>query len=287
MSDEEFEFQLRRVRVHIRTKTTSALDDAKKLTEQYPSESNAWRALAYAHEVEKNYTGAIQALTRGIQCDPEQALVHFDRGQTNFYMSNWDDAVADFSRALVLCDKQSIDFFRQELHFMRAEALIQLGKLADALLDLAHLPEDYEFITTDWRTKAELLALCAAAITPENDGRYNGPPIEPEDSEDKWQLPDEPSEAETALAAKLGPEGLAKADASLLKYTVTRRHKVARVLIDAIEADDLHPNDAAVEVYLRRLIGLADKGLIEVFGNIRRPRYGEVALPEQDEPSPA
>lgn len=282
MSNEELEAQLVRIRARIRAKNPLALDEAKKLTEQYPNESETWRVLAQAYEIDENYPAAIHALTVGLQCNPERVLLRIERGQNNVIVMDLGEAVADFSEALLLCDKQNAHWYKRDVHFQRAEALIQLGKKAEALADLACIPEDYEFITTEWRTKTELLALCADAITPENDGRYTGPPEQPDENEDKWELPDKPSEAEKALAAKLGPEGLAKADASLLKWIPKGSRKVARILGDAIEADDLHPNDAAVEVYLRRLIGLADKELIEVFGNIRRPRWSEVALPEKD-----
>jgi len=279
---EHFIMQKRRVQKLLRTNDLSATNEAKKLTEEYPNESDSWRTLAHAYEVEENYPAVFQAYAQAIQCEPGRVIFFVELAQNHLLLANYEQAITDCSHGLGLPEEERSESFRWELYLLRAEALFQLGRKAEALADLTHVPDKFSYWTIEKRSREALLALCADAVTPENDGRYIEAPGDPEIADEKWQLPEEPSEEETALAAKLGPEGLAKADASLLNWIPKGSRKVARVLMDAIEADDLHPNDAAVEVYLRRLIGLADKGLIEVFGNIRRPRYSEVQLPEKD-----
>jgi tetratricopeptide (TPR) repeat protein len=281
MSD-DVQSLIRRINVRRRDGDPTVAESAIQLAEQYPLEPRVWLLLAHIHEDADNDPATLEALTRVVEVAPKEPVGFYSRGSFFLKREEYDRAVADFTQGLVLCDELSNDYYRGSLHFHRAEALILAGKKAEALRDLAHLPDDYEGFTTDLRSKAELLALCADAISPGNDGHYTGPPIEPTKPEDYWQLPEEPDADETALALERGPEGLAKIDSLLLKSTAKRFRKVARVLMEAVEADDLNPTDALYCVYLRRLIGLADAGLIEGAGNLRRPPFSEVRLPEKD-----
>jgi len=282
MSD-DVELLIRRIKVRIRAEDPTVIEDAVRLTEQYPEESDAWKVLAYAHAKANKYSAAIAALSRAIEVNPQGLALFFERGQKELTMGNYERAVADFSQGLVLCAELSADCCRTGPHFLRAEALVQVGKKVEALADLAHVPEDYEFWTIELRSKADLLALCADVSSPGQDGRYQGPKDPPDEDEsvDEWQLPDTPDADETALADNLGADGLAKADATLLKWVRPQWHKVARVLCDTIETDDFAITDTLVRVYLRRLIALVDGGAIESAGNVRRPRFSEVRLPKR------
>jgi tetratricopeptide (TPR) repeat protein len=290
----DLKFLLRRINVRIRAEDPTVIEDAVKLTEQYPEESDAWAVLAFAYTImEDNYPAAIETMTRVIALAPREPAAFDRRGSYLLRAGDYERAIADFSHGLVLCDEWKSDYYRESFHFQRAEAFVQLGRKAEALADLAHVKDDYVFLTIEVRTKAELLALCADASSPDNDGRYNGPTdsTSKEDQEafDKWQLPDSPDEKEAAAAQQLGAAGLAKAGATLLKWARPRFKKVARILYEAIEADDLDVTDTLVCVYLRRLIALVEAGALEGAGNLRRPRFSEVALPnnadeiEQDE----
>lgn len=277
----DLESLIRRIGVRIREDDPTVIEDAVKLAEQYPDEPRVWRTLANAYIHEDNYVAAIEAITQVIKLEPRKSVAFSDRGWYLLSQGDYERAIADFSDALVLAEQMGQESYYEGLYFMRAEAFVQVGKKSEALADLAYVREDYRFWTTELRTKADLLALCADAASPENDGRYTGKNDSPIDDEPvKWELPDVPDEEEAIAAEKLGAEGLAKADATLLKCVRQRWSKVARVLCDAIEADDFEIAHALVCVYLRRLIELADVGAIEVAGNIRRPRFSEVRLPD-------
>lgn len=281
----DLEFLVRRIRVRIRRDDPTAIDAAIRLTEQYPREASAWKTLAHAYAANDNYSAENAALSRAIELEPKQFVLLLERGRNELLLGNHDQAIADFSQALLLCDEQNVDWCRRELYFLRAEARVLISRKVEALADLTRIPEDYEFFTTEWRSKAELLALCADAVTADNDGRYQGPPEEPRVAgvePHNWQLPESPDENEAMLTAQLGPEGLAKADATLLRWVPQRWAKVARVVSEAIEDDDFDPTDTLLSVYLRRLIALVDAGAIESAGNLRRPRFSEVRLPEPD-----
>lgn len=277
----ELERLIRKIKVRIRADDPTVINDALKLAEQYPDEPGTWDVLASAYACEDRYLEAISALARAIAVDPQALLLFLRRGEYELRLENYERAIADFSQALLLSDQQNVDWCRKELHFLRAEALVLSGKTVEALNDLVHVPEDYVYWTVQVPAKTDLLAMCADAVTPNNDGRYQGPIEAPETEE--WQLPDEPEEDETALMEILGPEALAKADETLMKGIRPRWYKVSRVVASAIEADDHDLTSAFVCVYLRRLIGLAEAGAIEFAGNIRRPTVSEVRLPQPDE----
>lgn len=102
--------------------------------------------------------------------------------------------------------------------------------------------------------------------------------VVPVDDDD--ELPHQPEEDESRLAAKLGNDGLRAVDAALRQHTRRSWLKVARVIADALEAGGFPlSEEGALDLHLRRLIGLVDSGLIEAQGNLLRPRWSEVRLP--------
>jgi hypothetical protein len=75
-------------------------------------------------------------------------------------MEDAKTVVQDFSKALELCDFQENDYYREELHFWRAEAFLELGKQREALRDLAKVRDDFQSLTYILRTKQDLLHDC-------------------------------------------------------------------------------------------------------------------------------
>lgn len=99
--------------------------------------------------------------------------------------------------------------------------------------------------------------------------------------DDDDELPATPDEAETALATQLGSDGLKAIDAALLAQAGKRWLKVARIVGDALKAGGFDPwEDAHLHLHIRRLIALVDAGALEAQGNLRKPRWSEVRLPE-------
>jgi hypothetical protein len=97
--------------------------------------------------------------------------------------------------------------------------------------------------------------------------------------DDHAELPARPDEAEAALEAQLGEQGLSATDEMLKKHTRRRWLKVSRVVADALEASGVPvSNEGYVALYVRRTIALVDAGLFEAQGDLRRPRRSEVRL---------
>jgi tetratricopeptide (TPR) repeat protein len=110
---------------------------ANELVKQYPNEIKAWSLRAYLHERNENYTEAVADLTRAIDINALEPHFLYSRGRYYFGLGDDQSAVNDFSKGLVLCDYHNSDYYREELHFWRAEALLRLGKRQEALLDIA------------------------------------------------------------------------------------------------------------------------------------------------------
>jgi hypothetical protein len=95
------------------------------------------------------------------------------------------------------------------------------------------------------------------------------------------ELPLDPTEGERALTARLGPAALSAIDATLRRQAVRSWRKVARILVDALEAGAFsRSEDCYVHLHLRRLIALVESGELESQGDLRTPRRSEVRLPE-------
>jgi tetratricopeptide (TPR) repeat protein len=137
-----------------------AMSLANELVEQYPNDMKVWSLRAYLHERNNDYAEAIADLTRAIEINAAEPHFFYSRGRYNFALGSDQPAIDDFSKGLDLCDHYKSDYYREELHFWRAEALLRLGKKHEALSDLAHVSDDFRSWTYKLRTKAELLGEC-------------------------------------------------------------------------------------------------------------------------------
>lgn len=98
------------------------------------------------------------------------------------------------------------------------------------------------------------------------------------DDDDK--LSETPGDTELALAAKLGAD-VALIDERILQHTLARYMKVARVVIDAVNAGGFDAwDDGVMELHTRRVIALGALGKLEIAGNPLRPRFSEIRLPQ-------
>jgi hypothetical protein len=101
------------------------------------------------------------------------------------------------------------------------------------------------------------------------------------DNDDR--LPASPTTEEAALTDALGPVGVASVDEALVGAAQRRWSKVARIVVDAIKAGGFATDEEQVQLHIRRIIALVEAGRLEAQGNLRRPRFSEVRLPEGHE----
>jgi tetratricopeptide (TPR) repeat protein len=139
----------------------AAMRAALQLAEEYPDNFRVWSLRGYLHLRAGDARSAVADLSAAIaQCVSEPALF-FDRGRCRLGLREWAAAEADFSKGLDLCDHYKDDYYRDVLHFLRAEALVQQGKKTAALRDLELLPDDFRFWTYRLVSKVELTAECS------------------------------------------------------------------------------------------------------------------------------
>jgi tetratricopeptide (TPR) repeat protein len=136
-----------------------AMTLATGLVESHPGEMKVWSTRAFLYALGKNYDEAVSDLTQAIGLNSMEPVFFWNRGCYESRLARFDHAVKDFDKGLELCDHYKDDYYREALHFFRAEALIELGRKHDAANDLSHVRDDFSFWTYKLRTKAELLAL--------------------------------------------------------------------------------------------------------------------------------
>jgi hypothetical protein len=92
-------------------------------------------------------------------------------------------------------------------------------------------------------------------------------------------LPDEPGADEIALTEKLGPAGVNRVDACLMRLALPQWRKVALIVVKALDEGGFESSDAgAFPLHQRRLIALIESGQLEGQGDLRQPRWSEVRL---------
>jgi tetratricopeptide (TPR) repeat protein len=149
-----------RAEVLAKTDEAGALALADQIAAQYPDDFRVWSLLAYLRALRSDYEAAVSALSRAIDLEQREPCLFFDRGRYELQLGNWVAAERDLSTGLELCDFHQDDYYRQTLHFFRAEARIRLGRNQDALADLGRVEEGFKFWTYRLATKAMLVAEC-------------------------------------------------------------------------------------------------------------------------------
>jgi tetratricopeptide (TPR) repeat protein len=137
-----------------------ALSLATALVDRHPHDMGVWLLRAYLYARDGNYVQAVADLTCAIVIKPTEPSLFYDRGRHRLALGEYQSAINDFTKALKICGLSNDEYYSESLHFMRAEALLRLGKKKEALADLAYVREDLRTWTYKLRSKAELLAEC-------------------------------------------------------------------------------------------------------------------------------
>lgn len=97
--------------------------------------------------------------------------------------------------------------------------------------------------------------------------------------DDEDELPVSPEDEEQALASELGAEGLNKIDRAIVGSSKSNWLKVARVIHDAMKIGGFPLSDATVDLHARRVMEVVASGALEAQGNLKKPRFSEVRVP--------
>ena len=143
-----------------RHENARAISLADELVRQHPNEMKAWLLRSYLHELAAEYVHAISDLSKAIEINSMEPHLFYNMGRYHFLVDDVEASIQDFSKALELCDFHENDYYREELHFWRAEAFLRLGRKRDAMTDVSSVRDDFKSWTYMLRTKQDLLRDC-------------------------------------------------------------------------------------------------------------------------------
>ena len=135
----------------------AAIDEAAGLDPQNPK---VWDTRGYINAREGEFEKGVLDLSKSIALRDFEPHPYYIRGDLLLKLGRLEEAAADFSRVLELCDHYRSDYYREGAHFFRADVYARLGKHAEALADCAHVRDGMQTWTDRLRTKEEIIAEC-------------------------------------------------------------------------------------------------------------------------------
>lgn len=138
-----------------------ALRRLDELASDYASEGRIWASRAYVNGHGGNRVAAIADWSRAISlCDKEPHYLYM-RGIDFFGIGKYREAVADFTKVIELCDYHKSDYYREPAYFFRADSYLRLGEFERAKSDCLHISEEMQVWTDILKCKADILAECS------------------------------------------------------------------------------------------------------------------------------
>jgi tetratricopeptide (TPR) repeat protein len=139
----------------------TVLPEATQLVAENASDARVWSLRSFIFARTGNLANAISDLTRAMELSAPEPSHYFDRGRYKLKLGDSAGAVADFTRGIELCQEHGDDYYRESLHFVRADALVRVGKRREALADLQQVRDGFTLWTTELRSKEALVSECA------------------------------------------------------------------------------------------------------------------------------
>jgi tetratricopeptide (TPR) repeat protein len=120
----------------------SALELCAASLEVCPNDYRVLRERAYVYERMGDLAKAIDDISLVIGQRPRDPAFLFERSLWWLNEGNYDQAIADTSEVLRLCDEWRNDYYREIAHFFRAYAALKLSRPSDALADCKQVRDD-------------------------------------------------------------------------------------------------------------------------------------------------
>jgi tetratricopeptide (TPR) repeat protein len=140
-----------------------AIRRVDQLIMEYPAEPWTWKTRAYVNSRQGNENAAIADLTNAIERSDKEPDFYYSRGVIMFQEGRYREAVEDFTRVIYLSDLHEFLYYREEAYFFRADSYVRLKEFARAKDDCLHVRDGMRTWTDGLRTKADILADCAAS----------------------------------------------------------------------------------------------------------------------------
>jgi len=138
-----------------------ALRCLAELEVAFPHEAKIWATRAYVNGRSGDRQAAIADWTNAIGLCDKEPHYFYVRGSEFFKLGQFRKAIADFTKVIELCDFYDSDYYRESAHFFRADAHVRLKEFEKARADCLHLRDEKPTWTDKLRTKAEIIAECS------------------------------------------------------------------------------------------------------------------------------
>jgi tetratricopeptide (TPR) repeat protein len=139
---------------------TAALRRLDELTREFPSEYLVWATRAYLNGRRGARDEAIADWSKAIALCNTEPHCFYMRGIDLFALRKYAEAASDFTRVIELCDLHESDYYREGAHFFRADTYVRLGEYEKARLECLKVSDQFRTWTDGIRCKADLLAQC-------------------------------------------------------------------------------------------------------------------------------
>ncbi len=167
MMDEQLDSLIGAIRKRVRADDPSAVEQAAKLSEDYPDEPAVWRLVAYARSRNNDFDGAVEATTRMMALTAPHPAWFDSRGRYELKRGNLQAALADFDKGIALSIELQDAWCLKSLYFLRANVLYAFGRKAEALADLEHVEDHHVEWSTPFVNKFALVSACEGGPRPE------------------------------------------------------------------------------------------------------------------------
>ena len=157
--DESLERQLEQAKAFFLEKNhDKALSILNGLIEKYPDHSYCYFKRSFIFHHKKDWHQAFADLNKAISLNPDEPAYFFFKGFWKINCGHYDEGVDALTHAIINEEKIGSEYYKSTLYLMRAFANMQLGKKAEALLDLENSHDDEAtHLNGKIRTKASLL----------------------------------------------------------------------------------------------------------------------------------
>ncbi len=155
------ESQLKEIEERIRQGDPDVVLRMDEVAASYPEVAAIWTLRAHFHSQQSNSAAAVADWSKAISICNKEPHYYYMRGIALFRMSEYDRAVLDFTTVIEFCDLHQSDYYREPAYFFRADALVRIRRYEEAKSDCQHISDSMTTWTDKLRTKADILRECS------------------------------------------------------------------------------------------------------------------------------
>lgn len=123
-------------------------DDARRLCNEliteFRSDPEPFAKLAYVNAREGKYSDAVMDISRAIERKADEPDYFCSRGRYRLAVGQVEEALVDFDAVIQLCARHRNNYYLEPSQFFKADSLIRLGRVDEALSVLEGVSDEFE-----------------------------------------------------------------------------------------------------------------------------------------------